>query len=138
MIGGVLKGTPGKIAGGIMLFLIALEMVFEKRTERRENRAQEVSARETEDISVFPMAIPMIPRPAPMAIVGMTVIVRLAIVPLTIKQIKSMNALRELEDEEIVARIVAVVPRWSGATAAPASASCGWPSTPPIPSLAAC
>ena len=28
-----------RIAGGIMLFLIALEMVFEKRTERREDRA---------------------------------------------------------------------------------------------------
>ena len=28
-----------RIAGGIMLFLIALEMVFEKRTQRREDRA---------------------------------------------------------------------------------------------------
>ena len=34
-----------------------------------------------------------------MAIVGMTVIVRIAILPLTIKQIKSMNALRELQPE---------------------------------------
>jgi YidC/Oxa1 family membrane protein insertase len=34
-----------------------------------------------------------------MAIVGMTVIVRLAIVPLTIKQIRSMNALRELQPQ---------------------------------------
>ncbi len=34
-----------------------------------------------------------------MSIVGMTVIVRIAIVPLTIKQIKSMNALRELQPE---------------------------------------
>jgi YidC/Oxa1 family membrane protein insertase len=34
-----------------------------------------------------------------MAIVGMTVIVRLAILPLTIKQIKSMNALRELQPQ---------------------------------------
>ena len=33
-----------RIAGGIMLFLIAIDMVFEKRTERRENRAEEVSA----------------------------------------------------------------------------------------------
>ena len=31
-----------RIAGGVMLFLIALEMVFEKRTERREDRAQEI------------------------------------------------------------------------------------------------
>ena len=31
-----------RIAGGIMLFIIAIEMVFEKRTERREGRAQEI------------------------------------------------------------------------------------------------
>ena len=29
-----------RIAGGIMLFLIAIDMVFEKRTERREERAR--------------------------------------------------------------------------------------------------
>jgi multiple antibiotic resistance protein len=57
-----------RIAGGIMLFLIALEMVFEKRTERRENRAQEVNADpEVEDVSVFPMAIPMIAGPGSIA-----------------------------------------------------------------------
>ncbi len=32
-----------RIAGGIMLFLIAIDMVFEKRTERREHRAHEVA-----------------------------------------------------------------------------------------------
>jgi len=31
-----------RIAGGIMLFMIALDMVFEKRTERREERAEKV------------------------------------------------------------------------------------------------
>ena len=56
-----------RIAGGIMLFLIAIDMVCEKRTERREHRAQEVSAREPEDISVFPMAIPMIAGPGSIA-----------------------------------------------------------------------
>lgn len=57
-----------RIAGGIMLFLIALEMVFEKRTERRENRANEISATpEIDDISVFPMAIPMIAGPGSIA-----------------------------------------------------------------------
>ena len=56
-----------RIAGGIMLFLIAIDMVFEKRTERREHRAQEVSAREADDISVFPMAIPMIAGPGSIA-----------------------------------------------------------------------
>ena len=56
-----------RVAGGIMLFLIAIDMVFERRTERRENRAQEVSASEIEDISVFPMAIPMIAGPGSIA-----------------------------------------------------------------------
>lgn len=57
-----------RTAGGIMLFLIALEMVFEKRTQRRETRAQEVNASpEQEDISVFPMAIPMIAGPGSIA-----------------------------------------------------------------------
>ncbi|OYW46934.1 MAG: MarC family transcriptional regulator [Sphingomonadales bacterium 12-68-11] len=53
-----------RIAGGIMLFLIALEMVFEKRTQRREARAEKVAATpEVEDVSVFPMAMPMIAGP---------------------------------------------------------------------------
>jgi multiple antibiotic resistance protein len=49
-----------RIAGGIMLFMIALDMVFEKRTERRESRAHE-------DISIFPMGIPMIAGPGSIA-----------------------------------------------------------------------
>ncbi len=57
-----------RVAGGIMLFLIALEMVFEKRTERRENRAEELKASaEHEDVSIFPMAIPMIAGPGSIA-----------------------------------------------------------------------
>jgi multiple antibiotic resistance protein len=62
-------GLPAfRIAGGIMLFLIALEMVFEKRTARRESRAQEInSTPELEDVSVFPMGIPMIAGPGSIA-----------------------------------------------------------------------
>ena len=59
-------GLPAfRIAGGIMLFMIAVDMVFEKRTERRENRAAGVA--EAEDISVFPMGIPMIAGPGSIA-----------------------------------------------------------------------
>ena len=59
-----------RIAGGIMLFLIALEMVFEKRTERREDRAQEIIEQpEIEAVSIFPMAMPMIAGPGSIAAV---------------------------------------------------------------------
>jgi multiple antibiotic resistance protein len=57
-----------RIAGGIMLFMIALDMVFERRTERREKRAEEIEGTpEAEDIIVFPMAIPMITGPGSIA-----------------------------------------------------------------------
>ncbi|MBR0552456.1 MarC family protein [Stakelama marina] len=57
-----------KIAGGIMLFVIALEMVFEKRTQRREDRAQKImDTPEVEDVSIFPMAMPMIAGPGSIA-----------------------------------------------------------------------
>ncbi|MGJ8563169.1 MAG: MarC family protein [Alphaproteobacteria bacterium] len=58
-----------RIAGGIMLFIIGLNMVFEKRTEQREERAEELLGEtvDPEDISVFPMGIPMIAGPGTMA-----------------------------------------------------------------------
>jgi len=59
-----------RIAGGIMLFLIALEMVFEKRTQKREERAEKaLHTPPAEDISVFPMAMPMIAGPGSIATV---------------------------------------------------------------------
>jgi multiple antibiotic resistance protein len=57
-----------RIAGGILLFLIASEMVFEKRTQRREDRAAAiVETPEVEDVSIFPMAMPMIAGPGSIA-----------------------------------------------------------------------
>jgi len=57
-----------RIAGGIMLFFIAMDMVFERRTERREKRAESIEGTpEAEDISVFPMAMPMISGPGSIA-----------------------------------------------------------------------
>jgi multiple antibiotic resistance protein len=57
-----------RIAGGIMLFFIALDMVFERRTQRREERAHSIEGTPAaEDISVFPMAIPMITGPGSIA-----------------------------------------------------------------------
>ena len=57
-----------RIAGGILLFYIAVEMIFERRTQRREDRAQAIEGTpEADDISVFPMAIPMIAGPGSIA-----------------------------------------------------------------------
>lgn len=57
-----------RIAGGLMLFFIAFEMVFEKRTQRREERAEKIAATpEIEDVSVFPMAMPMLAGPGAIA-----------------------------------------------------------------------
>ena len=57
-----------RTAGGIMLFLIALDMVFEKRTQRREARAEKIrETPEIEDVSVFPMAMPMLAGPGAIA-----------------------------------------------------------------------
>ncbi len=58
-----------RIAGGLMLFWIAFEMVFEKRTQRRTERADKVTASEVEDVSVFPMAMPMLAGPGAIAAV---------------------------------------------------------------------
>ncbi|HOB14716.1 MAG TPA: MarC family protein [Novosphingobium sp.] len=56
-----------RIAGGIMLFVIAMDMVFEKRTQRREERAEKIREDHVEDVSVFPMAMPMIAGPGSIA-----------------------------------------------------------------------
>lgn len=63
-----------RIAGGLMLFLIALDMVFEGRTKRREERAEEVAADpDADDIAVFPMAMPMLAGPGAIASVMLLV-----------------------------------------------------------------
>jgi len=53
-----------RISGGIMLFLVAIDMLFEKRRERREKRTAEEP---TADPSVFPLATPLIAGPGAMA-----------------------------------------------------------------------
>lgn len=52
-----------QIAGGILLFLTALDMLFERRTQRRENRKSEPE----HDPSVFPLATPLIAGPGTIA-----------------------------------------------------------------------
>lgn len=47
-----------RISGGILLFVTAFDMLFERRDERRENQADEAEARD--DPSIFPLAMPLI------------------------------------------------------------------------------
>lgn len=49
-----------RIAGGIILFLIALEMLFNKRQERKEK----ILDLNKDKISIFPLAIPILAGPA--------------------------------------------------------------------------
>ena len=55
-----------RIAGGILLFLTALDMLFERRNQRRQTRGEED---DHDDPSVFPMAIPLIAGPGTIATV---------------------------------------------------------------------
>ncbi|WP_412505452.1 MarC family protein [Roseovarius sp. SYSU LYC5161] len=52
-----------RIAGGILLFITALDMLFERRTKRRETRVEEEEEDESDDPSIFPLAIPLIGGP---------------------------------------------------------------------------
>ena len=61
-----------RVAGGIMLFIIALEMVFEKRTERKQESAEEMHEH-FEDISVFPVALPLLAGPGAIATIMLLV-----------------------------------------------------------------
>ncbi|WP_114964463.1 MarC family protein [Alkalilacustris brevis] len=74
LAGEVLLGFIGismpafQIAGGILLFLTALDMLFDRRSRRRESRAdEEQHAHPQDDPSVFPLAMPLIAGPGAMA-----------------------------------------------------------------------
>ncbi|NRB36253.1 MAG: MarC family protein [Rhodobacteraceae bacterium] len=53
-----------RIAGGLLLFVTAFDMLFERRTKRREDQSEEADA---PDPSVFPMAMPLIAGPGSIA-----------------------------------------------------------------------
>ncbi|WP_420341850.1 MarC family protein [Paenirhodobacter sp.] len=56
-----------RISGGVLLFLTALDMLFERRTQRRENQSSAHAGDPTDDPSVFPLATPLIAGPGALA-----------------------------------------------------------------------
>ncbi|MFD1343397.1 MarC family protein [Litorisediminicola beolgyonensis] len=62
LLGTIGIGMPAfRIAGGVVLFLTALDMLFERRTKRRSSSAE--ADEDKPDPSVFPIAIPLLAGP---------------------------------------------------------------------------
>jgi multiple antibiotic resistance protein len=61
-----------RIAGGTLLFLISLEMVFARTSGTKSTTPETEEAKNREDISVFPLAFPFIAGPGALATILLT------------------------------------------------------------------
>ena len=110
-----------RIAGGVLLFLTALDMLFERRTKRRKGQASSEN-----DPSVFPLATPLIAGPGSIAtmilltgeaggdwaIIGAVMLVLLAVLLMVLVLFLSANLLeRALGDTgtNVVSRLLGML-----------------------------
>ncbi|MFC4625036.1 MarC family protein [Daeguia caeni] len=62
-----------RVAGGLLLFWIAFEMIFAKRTERKEKSAEVAITKDhIRNIAAFPLAIPLIAGPGAISAIVLT------------------------------------------------------------------
>jgi multiple antibiotic resistance protein len=52
-----------RIAGGVLLFLLAIDMLRAERSRQRTSPEEEAEGRDRPDVSIFPLAIPMLAGP---------------------------------------------------------------------------
>ncbi len=69
-----------QIAGGILIFIIALSMLQARRSRARSTPKEEQEGSAADDVAIFPLAIPMLAGPA--AITTVMVLVNLAASPM--------------------------------------------------------
>jgi multiple antibiotic resistance protein len=120
--------TPAfQIAGGILLFLIAVDMLFVRHSGLRSTtESEQREAQHRKDISVFPLAIPLIAGPGAMTTVLLKVAERdgdaiavalvvaalLVILPVTVLVLLSARRIVQLTGEtgaNVVTRVLGVV-----------------------------
>lgn len=115
-----------RIFGGLLLFLIALEMVFARPSGSRTSQTEEQEGMQRTDISVFPLAFPFIAGPGslatillafgpaaehPMVFIGLLVCVLLAlvIVLLTLYLASPIMKLMGVTGAQVLNRLFGVV-----------------------------